>query len=162
MRTLGIGVLALGLMMAFASAVFIWSGRTCSIGTGFCHHPLLLFVPVLATLAWGLGLDAEAKRVSRLKPRLLSTATGPAFPLRKGAPDYFSELLMSVNLVFRLVPRPFTTAMIASEMPAAIRPYSIAVAPDSSEKNFKKIRCNFASSEILLRSFTPVDIRAII
>jgi hypothetical protein len=56
MRTLGIGVLALGLMMAFASAVFIWSDRTCSIGTGFCHHPLLLFVPVLATLAWGLLL----------------------------------------------------------------------------------------------------------
>ena len=56
MRTLGIGVLALGLIMAFASAVFIWSGRTCSIGTGFCHHPLLLFVPVLATLAWGLML----------------------------------------------------------------------------------------------------------
>ena len=27
---------------------------------------------------------------------------------------------------------PLTTAMIASEMPAAIRPYSIAVAPDSS------------------------------
>jgi hypothetical protein len=56
MRILGIGVLALGLMMAMASAVFIWSGRTCSIGTGFCHHPLLLFVPVLATLAWGLML----------------------------------------------------------------------------------------------------------
>ena len=29
------------------------------------------------------------------------------------------------------VPRPFTTAMIATEMPAAMRPYSMAVAPDS-------------------------------
>jgi hypothetical protein len=29
-------------------------------------------------------------------------------------------------------------AEIASEMPAAIRPYSIAVAPDSSDKKFKK------------------------
>src|SRR5690242_3060143 len=29
--------------------------------------------------------------------------------------------------------------MIASEMPAAIRPYSIAVAPDWSRKNFIKI-----------------------
>jgi hypothetical protein len=56
MRTLGIGALALGLMMALASAVFIWSGGTCSIGTGLCHHPLLLLVPVLATLAWGLML----------------------------------------------------------------------------------------------------------
>src|ERR1700687_6442309 len=45
---------------------------------------------------------------------------------------YFSELLIEVNLVFRLEPRPLTTAMIASEIPAAIRPYSIAVAPDSS------------------------------
>src|SRR5262249_45006214 len=45
---------------------------------------------------------------------------------------YFSELLIEVNLVFRFVPRPLTTAIIASEMPAAIRPYSMAVAPDSS------------------------------
>jgi hypothetical protein len=66
-------------------------------------------------------------------------------PPEKGTPDYFSEVLMSVNLAFRLVPRPFTMAMIASEMPAAIRPYSIAVAPDSSDKNFKKVRFNFAS-----------------
>jgi hypothetical protein len=39
---------------------------------------------------------------------------------------------MLLNVVFNLVPRPFTTAMIATEMPAAIRPYSMAVAPDSS------------------------------
>src|SRR3982074_1328139 len=45
---------------------------------------------------------------------------------------YFSEVLIEENWVFSLVPRPLTTAMIASEMPAAIRPYSIAVAPDSS------------------------------
>jgi hypothetical protein len=31
-----------------------------------------------------------------------------------------------------------TTAMIASEMPAAIRPYSMAVAPDSSFKKRAK------------------------
>src|SRR5580698_1214958 len=36
------------------------------------------------------------------------------------------------KVFFRLVPRPWTTAMIATEMPAAMRPYSIAVAPDSS------------------------------
>src|SRR6186997_2846913 len=45
---------------------------------------------------------------------------------------YLSEVLIEVNLLNRLVPRPFTMVMIASEMPAAIRPYSIAVAPDSS------------------------------
>ena len=53
---------------------------------------------------------------------------------------------MSVNLVLRLAPRPFTIAMIASEMPAAIRPYSIAVAPDSSDKKLKTVRFNFASN----------------
>jgi len=45
---------------------------------------------------------------------------------------YLSEVLIELNLVFKLLPRPLTTAIIASEMPAAMRPYSIAVAPDSS------------------------------
>ena len=51
---------------------------------------------------------------------------------------YFSEALIEVNWALRFVPRPFTAAMIASAMPAAIRPYSIAVAPDSSDRNFKR------------------------
>jgi hypothetical protein len=33
--------------------------------------------------------------------------------------------LIEVNLLLRLVPRPFTATMIAIEMPAAIRPYSV-------------------------------------
>jgi len=37
--------------------------------------------------------------------------------------------------VLSRVPSPFTVEMIAGEMPAAISPYSIAVAPDSSAKN---------------------------
>ena len=53
--------------------------------------------------------------------RLLEKETGRS---------YFSEELIDVNLSLRLVPRPFTTAIIASAMPAAISPYSIAVAPD--------------------------------
>jgi hypothetical protein len=44
---------------------------------------------------------------------------------------------MLVKVVVRLVPRVLTAAMIATEMPAAIRPYSIAVAPQSS---FRKRR----------------------
>ena len=35
-----------------------------------------------------------------------------------------------VNVVFKFPPRACTTAIIATEMPAAMRPYSIAVAPD--------------------------------
>jgi hypothetical protein len=42
--------------------------------------------------------------------------------------------LIDVNLVLSLPPSPFTIAMIASEMPAAIKPYSIAVAPDQSAR----------------------------
>ena len=47
--------------------------------------------------------------------------------------------MMDVNFVFRVEPRPLTTAIMARLMPAAIRPYSIAVAPDSSAKNFEII-----------------------
>ena len=58
---------------------------------------------------------------------------------------YFSELLIEVNLSFRVVPRPLTTAIIASAMPAAISPYSMAVAPDSLDKNLVKWRFKSAS-----------------
>jgi len=57
-----------------------------------------------------------------------------------GGGNYFKELLIEVNFSFMVVPRPFTTVMIASAMPAAIRPYSIAVAPESSVQNFKIMR----------------------
>jgi hypothetical protein len=50
---------------------------------------------------------------------------------------YLRELLIALNLVLSLPPIPFTTAMIASAMPAAIRPYSIAVAPESSATNLR-------------------------
>jgi len=64
-----------------------------------------------------VSLDA-----SRMPRRLLREAdAGQA---------YLSEDEMFVKLVLSAVPNPFTTAMIASEMPAAIKPYSIAVAPD--------------------------------
>jgi hypothetical protein len=53
---------------------------------------------------------------------------------------YFNEVLIEVNVVFRLVPMLLTAVMITIEMPAAIRPYSMAVAPDSSFQNLKKER----------------------
>jgi hypothetical protein len=49
--------------------------------------------------------------------------------------NYFSELLIATKFELILPPRPFTAAMIATAIPAAIRPYSMAVAPDSSLKN---------------------------
>src|SRR5258708_1212242 len=47
---------------------------------------------------------------------------------------YLSELLIELNCELRLVPRLLTTAIIASAIPAAIRPYSIAVAPHHTPK----------------------------
>src|SRR5664279_741747 len=50
---------------------------------------------------------------------------------------------MLLNLAFSAVPRPLTTAMMATEIPAAIKPYSMAVAPDShliKERNNPDIR----------------------
>src|SRR6516165_10818823 len=57
--------------------------------------------------------------------------------LAQRARFYFRELLIESNLLLRLVPRPLTTAMIANEMPAAINPYSMAVAPLWSRQNLK-------------------------
>jgi len=56
---------------------------------------------------------------------------------------YFNELLTELNMVLRLLPSPLTAARIAIEMPAAISPYSMAVAPLSSARNFAKIRFTF-------------------
>jgi hypothetical protein len=45
-----------------------------------------------------------------------------------------------VKVLFNCEPSVLTTTMIATEMPAAMSPYSIAVAPDSSlPKSFKKV-----------------------
>jgi hypothetical protein len=45
---------------------------------------------------------------------------------------YFNWDDIELKVVFSFVPRPFTTAIMATEIPAAIRPYSMAVAADSS------------------------------
>jgi hypothetical protein len=70
--------------------------------------------------------------VVTLGPLREATAARP----EKAWGRYFSELLIEVNWVLRLVPSPLTIAMMARAMPAAIRPYSMAVAPASSAKNF--------------------------
>src|SRR5262245_3810563 len=49
---------------------------------------------------------------------------------------YLSAVATEVNVVFSFEPSVPTTVMMATEMPAAMRPYSIAVAPDSSFTNF--------------------------
>ena len=71
---------------------------------------------------------------------LLAEARGSerTFAMRGDCPPtaalYFSCVEIEENVVLSLVPMPFTAVMIAIEMPAEIRPYSIAVAADSSRR----------------------------
>ena len=83
----------------------------------------------------GFGLDGDLKRFRFLR--------------RESRLDHFNDELTSVNLELTVPPRPFTIAMMANAMPAAIRPYSIAVAPDSSDKKFKIVRFNSASAGVV-------------
>ena len=54
--------------------------------------------------------------------------------MRNGNESYFIEVETVEKVLFRLVPRAWTVAMIATAMPAAMRPYSMAVAPVSSAR----------------------------
>jgi hypothetical protein len=65
---------------------------------------------------------------------------GGLWPLAKNQMVYFIALETLLNVVFRLVPRACTVAMIATAMPAAIKPYSMAVAPDWSDRKAVKLR----------------------
>jgi hypothetical protein len=47
-----------------------------------------------------------------------------------------SALATLLNVLVRWVPTDVTAVMMATAMRAAIKPYSMAVAPDSSEKSF--------------------------
>lgn len=61
-------------------------------------------------------------------------------PAVVAANNYFSAVLTDWYVPFTVVPRLLTAAMMATLRPAAIIAYSIEVAPDSSEKNWKTTR----------------------
>jgi hypothetical protein len=72
---------------------------------------------------------------------------------------YFNCVEIEENVELSFVPSPFTTLMMAMEMPAAIKPYSMAVAAFSSFKNLMpkrmreypaKVTCKVPISQILL------------
>lgn len=69
-------------------------------------------------------------------------------PSRPRQADYFIAELIELNLLLRrTLPVLFTIVTIASAIPAAIRPYSIAVAPFSSAtKDLSKAIVNSCSS----------------
>jgi hypothetical protein len=61
---------------------------------------------------------------------------------------YFSDVLITVNFVLSAEPTPLTAVMIAIAMPAAIRPYSMAVAPVSSFRNLEMVRMANAPADV--------------
>ena len=63
---------------------------------------------------------------------------------------YFNCVETDENVELSFVPRPFTAAMIATDMAAAIRPYSMAVAPFSSFKNLMTVRMSGVTPANLL------------
>src|SRR5262245_20516138 len=71
---------------------------------------------------------------ARAQPQRLGSVAGSE--IRRDA--YLSAVWTEVKVVFSLEPRVPTTVMMATEMPAAMRPYSMAVAPDSSFTNLEK------------------------
>jgi hypothetical protein len=66
-------------------------------------------------------------------------------PLRE---TYFSAVETLVKVVFSFEPRLPTAAMIAIEIPAAISPYSMAVAPCSSARNRFNVMLMYESPSI--------------
>ena len=61
--------------------------------------------------------------------------SGVSVPLLRLPKAYFNCVEMLLNVLFSLVPIPFTAVMMAIEIPAATTPYSMAVAAESSATN---------------------------
>src|ERR1700730_2217784 len=74
-------------------------------------------------------------------PRSCRTEVDRSLTCRRATRERVADHLTAVetleNVVLRLVPNAATVAMIATAMPAASRPYSIAVAPCSSVRKFQ-------------------------
>jgi hypothetical protein len=79
------------------------------------------------------GVKYSGARFQSEKPRRKSRRGGFCYrsvTLQDRVAAHFSEVAIVLKLVLRAVPTEFTAVMIAIAIPAAIRPYSIAVAPD--------------------------------
>src|SRR5215510_4893071 len=79
------------------------------------------------------GRRAGPKQNARQRERGGRLACGRREP--PAAYCYFSAVAIAWKVAVRLVPTSRTAVMITTEMSAAIRPYSIAVAPLSSRRN---------------------------
>jgi hypothetical protein len=116
--------------------------QKCNLGTALCSVGGKPLHGVRSDLSHSVGpLPTQAMP-------LHTHARKPGRPLfRRSTFCHLSWLEMLVNVVLRLPPSVLTTAMMATEMPAAIRPYSIAVAPDRSVQN--RIKCRYTQASWL-------------
>ena len=82
----------------------------------------------------GVGLAAPEERRGDPKRAATAEGSGPFVGAQEGSAGYLPAVARSDVTVLKVVcncePRAFTTAVIATEMPAAINLYSMAVAPD--------------------------------
>jgi hypothetical protein len=105
--------------------------------------------PVAANSATTTGSEDEVA-IEKPRPSHRGFAASPRFVY---LPAVASCEEMLVKVLFNCEPSVLTTVMMATEIPAAIKPYSIAVAPDSSfAKRFTKLVIVGSSSICCLRS----------
>jgi hypothetical protein len=93
------------------------SGRQKANGTPFLRN----WIPPTESFELGLAdlqLADETLQAMQLEPYFVGT------PLR--------VVEIPLNIVESAPPRPWTAVIMATAIPAAMRPYSMAVAPDSS------------------------------
>jgi hypothetical protein len=104
------------------AAASAWTSGGTLIQPEVDERPVLLSMPPHAERGYSSGSGATPQE----------EYARPAHRESMQAVAYLSAVLTVVKVVTRLVPTLCTIATIATEMPAAIRPYSMAVAPCSS------------------------------
>ena len=97
--------------------------------------PFLVVLPALVIVG-GLK-DLTTMKIPNWISVALIVAFFPAALLLGLAPVPAMAVDTSVKAAEMLVPKAVTAAMITTAMRAAIRPYSMAVAPDSSDMNLE-------------------------
>jgi hypothetical protein len=95
-------------------------------------------------------MDCQAG-VARLQLRRGDSRLSPIPARTRQNPSgvYFNWLLISENFSAMLMPSALTSPMMASAIAAAIKQYSMAVAPDSSAKNLLKVRFSIRIPSLL-------------
>jgi hypothetical protein len=115
------------------------------IGSSSLFRAGLCGTDLLGGLIWiklSIFLIRAAQGRKTKQPRRGEGPTGSYLPSPRA---YLRAVETLVNVVLSWVPKACTVAMIATAMPAAIRPYSIAVAPCSSLSKRFNMACALSS-----------------